>query len=145
MTITTETDASLRHLAEYLMNGLNDRHQLAVASCWDFDNIPSDPSQYPALVIARLGSSGDSFERSRGFIKYMLLNQVERQGRPGLFRWVEVAIAELLKIYPYHDARVRITNMHTLSSQYRIGTTSAGIFPYIQIVIEFEDTDYSTL
>ena len=150
--LTVDSDATLRELAEYLATALNLLQTGCVAAVRDFDDVPQDPSAYPCLIIHRTQSEKESLYLCSGRIRYMLLNQDQRSKRPGLFRWVELAIAKLLEDYQHRpDPKLKIVNLDNLRSSYRIGTAQQflsaryrteavhQLFPLLEMEIEFID------
>lgn len=137
--VSWERDATLEHLALYLMDGLNKMHPTAIAAVRSFDDIPSDPASYPCLILHRTEEEGEALQRCEATIKYMLISQVERQSRPGQFRWVGLAIAHLLRRYPYHEPQMKIVNLEDIRSRYRIGSLQNAVFPFLEIRFQFID------
>jgi hypothetical protein len=134
------TDESLEHLAQYLTDKLNTMQPQVIASWHIFDEIPTDPAAYPALILHRTESRGEAFQQCSALLKYMMLNQTERRARPGLFRWLELAIAKCLREYEWiEDAPIRLRNLPSLRSRYRIGSAGNALFPFLEITLEFGD------
>lgn len=139
MTVTPDADVTLEHLVQYLKAGLNTLQPGCVAAERAFDDLSNDPNAYPLLIVHRTEEEGEALEDCRALIKYVLINQAERQKRPGLFRWMSLAIAQLLRLYEYHDPQMQITNLGSLRSRYRIGAAGNAVFPFVEIQIRFVD------
>lgn len=137
-----QTDVTLETLALYLQAKLNAEQPGTIAAIRAFDDIPSDPSAYPCLIMHRTTSKGEAFQDCTGKIRYMLISQTERQARPGQFRWIELAIARAFRLYnttvDFTD-QVATIKTGSLRSDYKIGTMGGAFVPILEIVFEFGD------
>jgi len=100
--ITPEIDKPCRDLGTYLMEQLNDRDTRIVVAAVK-DHYPflgvELPIESPLLCVFRGGSSGVALQVSELFIGYYLFDLGAYWEQPGILRWVEKAIVELLEPY----------------------------------------------
>ena len=100
--ITPETDTPCRDLGNYLMERLNDLDTRTVVAAAK-DHYPflgaELPIESPLLCVFRGNSSGVALQVSEIFIGYYLFDLGAYWEQPGILRWVEKAIVELLGNY----------------------------------------------
>lgn len=109
--ITPEIDKPCRSLGTYLMEQLNDRDtRQVVAGITDYyPFIGGDVSvENPLLCVFRGNSSGSQLEVSELNIGYYLFDLEAYREQPGILRWIEIAIVELLGSYSYLDKCVQL-------------------------------------
>lgn len=100
--LTPEIDKPCRDLGTYLMESLNDLDTRTVVAAAK-DHYPflggELPIESPLLCVFRGGSSGVALQVSEIFIGYYLFDLGAYWEQPGILRWVEKAIVDLLEPY----------------------------------------------
>lgn len=144
------TDPALEHLAAFIAERLNCSGE--VVRRWVVSELPSYlPEEYPLLQLQCLSSSGEALQNCKGSIRYCLLNQqmqVGEQQQLG-FRWIQRAIAKLLRQYEAHHAFAKgplaLRNLQQLESETRTGPikgadgTTVGAMTWVEIFFEYGD------
>lgn len=128
-------DDHARALALYLRDGLNAAYseQLVVSQVRDYNGFANTGEDFPLLCVYRTGSNKELLQRSNMVLAYYLSSFAEQGKLPGIMRWVEVQVANLLEAYSYQDGVCVDLDLSDLRSEYRIGTLGEVAFPYLKI------------
>ena len=143
--ITPESDTPCRNLGAYLMEQLNDRDtRQVVATIMDFypfigGEVTVDS---PLLCVFRGNSSGQQLEVSELNIGYYLFDLEAYREQPGILRWLEKAVVDLLGSYNYLDKCVKL-DLSGLRS--RRGYLPYGGLLLPNTVLSLTFTDYEGL
>lgn len=143
--ITPETDKPCRNLGTYLMEQLNDRDtRQVVAAITDYYPFLGDEVsiESPLLCVFRGNSSGAQLEVSELNIGYYLFDLTAYREQPGILRWIEKAIVDLLGSYSYIDKCVQL-DLSGLRS--RRGYLPYGGLLLPNTVLSLTFTDYEGL
>ena len=148
------TDPALECLAEFLAEGLNTLYPGMVRR-WIASELPSFRiEEYPLIQLQCLKREGESLERCRGSIRYLLPNDQLRVGsqQQTSFPYVAKAIARQLGLFdlsqPACGAPLQLVNLPDLLAETRTGPLTlldGGTIQLSWVEILFEYRDHAEL
>jgi hypothetical protein len=137
--LTPAFDPTCRAIAETLTN------EAIVNQILDFDGFASGQGLgFPLLQVTRMSGEGELLETTEIRIEYFLQDPNAVYSNPGIFRFVEVAIAGFLRDLHFEGLadEVKIITSSLEMNRGFLSLKEVGIFPYTRLTCRIQESDH---
>lgn len=141
-------DPSMQAIAQYLMDGLNERinrildNVIAVRAFDCYNSLPGDLSRFPLLKVYRTTDTFKHYSTEGQAVIGYCLSFPDEERIPGILRWVAVNINALLREYAlnHHGCSPTIDYQQEFRAEYRVMSLNGEpVYSLLQVNFQFTE------